>query len=389
MTLSQIDATPWGFACTMALLALPLIYSFYYFFRAVRPRRHTVEWIAFLDRPAATLSLSGGSLTWLDGICMAICALFAALVRFTAFQLDSGFRAVLHADLLDWLTLLLRDALAPALCVLALYCMARMLTTHRLFPLIAALLLSMDLAYDATTLMFWLLACAFFLHWWQICLHGSVGRCALPLLAVTAYLAVGTYFIPQMLICAVLLFVPLLFAAVFRAVRMPRRGRIPRLLATLGGYWLAFAFWMLCTQLPGAMLRWELPLWQVIFDGRFWRWFVLELQYALWMLRPSVPVLGTADTFQLIFSLLCALGCLDLAVRQRTLGALLPVWLFATEATLWLTGILPGIRCSALLCVHVWDRWHARGGQRALVLNIAYLVGMRLYCLVLLLLMFI
>lgn len=76
-------------------------------------------------------------------------------------------------------------------------------------------------------------------------------------------------------------------------------------------------------------------------------------------------------------------------MRQQTLGALLPVWLFAAEAALWLTGILPGIRCSALLCVYVWDRWHARGGQRALVLNIAYLVGMRLYCLVLLLLMFI
>ncbi len=387
MVLVWTETTPWLTAALLAALLLVLSVHFRFCFRALRPRRYTLEWIDFLDRPAPQFVSAYAPITRSDVFWMLFCAVAAAGLQVQVLRLEAGPGFLRHASTPDILYFALYYLVSPAACVAAFYCIARQLTTHATVPLFATALLTFDLSYDTQVLPFLLLALAFFLRWWRVSQTASFGRCTLELLAATAYLAVGAYFAPSVLFYAAVLFVPLAFAAIWRAVHRAERGRIARTLAALLGYWLMLALWTVLTRIPGAMLAYSLHFWQVLLDVRFWQSLALWLVQSLRLvLLEAVPVYGIVETVLQIYAAFCAAACVYLAVRHGDLTAALLVWLYIAALIGWLFGLAPAALGCLPVCALVWDRWLARGTKRAPMLGIAALLAVRMAGSILLLL---
>ena len=372
---SQPDG--WFFAGLAALCAL-LAVHFAAFFRAQRPRRRTLEWIAFVDPPAPRFGCGPAEHCPLRAVhvpLLTLAALVTAAAQLLARVPPALLRSILlGADLIGRLEFLLIYAVSPAVCMLAVFFAARRLTDHALLPWLAALLMALDLNYDPEQLPFLLLAAAFLLRYWGAAQTAPASACALELLAMTAYLALGAYVDPALLLAAVLLFIPVAFAAVYRAVHADVPHRALRLAGTLVGYFAMLGLWMTLIRIPGALLETGLPFFRMFSDARFWAGIggqILDACAAL--TAPAAIYLAIFSLPLQLYALFSVAACVWLAVKRRDVCAGLMAWLFAAGTALWALGVAPPVFGSLLPAVYLWSRWLRR--SRGAVFGIALLLA--------------
>ena len=372
---SQPDG--WFFAGLAALCAL-LAVHFAAFFRAQRPRRRTLEWIAFVDPPAPRFGCGPAEHCPLRAVHILLLTL-AALVT-AAGQLLARVppallcSVLLGADLIGRLEFLLIYAVSPAVCMLAVFFAARRLTDHPVLPWLAALLMALDLNYDPELLPFLLLAAAFLLRYWGAAQTAPASACALELLAMTAYLALGAYVDPALLLAAALLFIPVAFAAVYRAVHADAPRRALRLAGTLVGYFAMLGLWMTLIRIPGALLETGLPFFRMLADARFWAGLGGQIRAACAALTaPAAMYLAIFSLPLQLYALFSAAACVWLAAKRRDVCAGLMAWLFAAGTALWALGIAPPAFGSLLPTVYLWSRWLRR--SRGAVFGITLLLA--------------
>ncbi len=377
MALIWAQPDGWFFAGLAALCAL-LAVHFAAFFRAQAPRRRTLEWIAFVDPPAPRFGCGPAEhcpLRAVHVLLLAFAALVTAAGQLLARVPPELLRSILlSADLIGRLEFLLIYAVSPAVCTLTVFFAARRLTDHALLPYLAALLMALDLNYDPELLPFLLLAAAFLLRYWGAVQTAPAFSCALELLAMTAYLALGAYIHPPLLLAAVLLFIPVAFAAVYRAVHADAPRRVLRLAGTLVGYFAMLALWMTLIRIPGALLETGLPFFRMLADARFWAGIGGQIGDACAALTaPDAVYLAIFSLPMQLYALFSAAACVWLAAKRRDLCAGLMAWLFIAGTALWALGIAPPVFGSLLPAVYLWSRWlrRSRGAVFGIVLLLA------------------
>lgn len=389
MVLVWTQPDGWFFAGLAAMCVL-LAVHFCGFFRAMAPRRRTLEWITFVDPPAPRFGcgpLVHAQLAWYELVLLLCIAVGTAFLQLRIRVPMELLRAVLHrAPLAERLEVLLIYAVSPAVCVLSVFFAARRLTDHPVLPYCAAFLMALDLNYDPEQLPFLLLAAAFLLRWWGASQTQTALPCALELLAMTAYLALGAYVAPQTLLAAVLLFAPVCFGAIFRASHTESPRRALRLFAALAGYWAMLALWMTLIRIPGALLETGLPFFQMFADARFWSALGAQITAAVAALQhPGTPLFAIFSLPAQLYALFAALAGIWLAVKRRDLCGLLMAWLFLAGTALWALDLAAPAFGSLLPCAYIWSRWLRRG--RGAAVGIAVLLAVSFAALVLLLIL--
>ena len=379
----------WFFAGIAAMCVL-LAVHFCGFFRAMAPRRRTLEWITFVDPPAPRFGcgpLVHAPLGWLTFVLLLALAVVTAFLQLRVRVPMELLRAVLHsAPLAERLEVLLIYAVSPAVCAPTVFFAARRLTDHPVLPYCAAFLMAFDFNFDPEQLPFLLLAAAFLLRWWGASQRETALPCALELLAMTAYLALGAYVAPQTLLAAVLLFVPVCFAAIYRAMHAESPRRALRLVLTFAGYWAMLALWMTLIRIPGALLETGLPFFQMFADVRFWAALGAQVTAAVSALQsPGTPLLAIFSLPMQIYALFSTIAGVWLAVKRRDLCGLLMAWLFITGTALWALDLAAPAFGTLLPCAYIWSRWLRRG--RGAVVGMAVLLALSLAALVLLLIL--
>ena len=234
--------------------------------------------------------------------------------------------------------------------------------------------MALDLNYDPELLPFLLLAAAFLLRYWGAVQTAPAFSCALELLAMTAYLALGAYIHPPLLLAAALLFIPVAFAAVYRAVHAGAPHRVLRLAGTLIGYFAMLGLWMTLIRIPGALLETGMPFFRIFADARFWAGLGGQIRAACAALTaPAAVYLAIFSLPLQLYALFSAAACVWLAAKRRDVCAGLMAWLFAAGTALWALGIAPPVFGSLLPAVYLWSRWlrRSRGAVFGIVLLLA------------------
>ncbi len=389
MVLVWTQPDGWFFAGIAAMCVL-LAVHFAGFFRAMAPRRRTLEWITFVDPPAPRFGcgpLVHAQLAWYELVLLLCIAVGTAFLQLRLRVPRELLQAVLRsAPLAEWLEIVLIYAVSPAVCALSVFFAARRLTDHPVLPYCAAFLMAFDVNYDPEQLPFLLLAAAFLLRWWGASQTLPALPCALELLAMTAYLALGAYVAPPTLLAAVLLFVPVCFGAIFRASHADAPRRWLRLFAALAGYWAMLFLWMTLIRIPGALLETGLPFLQMFADARFWSALGAQITAAAAALQSSgMPLLAIFSLPMQLYALFAAIAGVWLAVTRRDLCGLLMAWLFIAGTALWALDLAAPAFGSLLPCAYIWSRWLQRG--RGAAVGIAVLLAVSAAALVLLLIL--
>ena len=360
LTWTELSAPVLIGACVLLLAAAGVYFSF--FFRAMQPKRGTLEWIGLVDRPAWLFGCERCSICSEDILPMLLVAVAAAAAYSLSVLLMNGYGVFSSMPPLQTVEAILFALLLPATGAVTMYCLVKRLCGGIFAPILSALLVAFDLDYDPVSMPMFLLALAFFLRWWGVSQKKSVLRCLAELLAVTGFLGVGTYFSPETAWFSAVLFVPLVFAAVFRMLHEDGKYRIVRLIGVIVGFWLLTAAWYTAAHIPAMILASDTPFPQLLAEGKTWSLLLLRGMNTLSRLLPRFSdTIGLGVILIWLYALFSAAGGVYLCVTRHDLRGMLLCWLTVCAAVLWQFSLAPAV-LAVVPCAYVWECWREREG---------------------------
>lgn len=361
LTWTELSAPVLIGACVLLLAAAGVYFSF--FFRAMQPKRRTLEWIGLIDRPAWFFGCERCAIGKEDVLPMALTAVTAAAAYALSILLINGYNVLSAMPAMQKLEAVVLGLILPAMGTAVMYCLVKRLCGGIFAPIAAALLVAFDLDYDPSAMPMILLALAFFLRWWGVSQTRSFGRCFAELTAVTAFLGVGTYFAPKTAWFAPVLFVPLAFASVWRMLHSDESRRILRLIVTLLGFWLLAAAWYTAAHIPAMILASDAPFPQLLAEGKTWDLLLLRGMNTVSRLLPRFSdTIGLGVILIWLYALFSAAGGVYLCVTRHDLRGMLLCWLTVCAAILWQFSLAPAV-LAIVPCAYIWECWRRRDGR--------------------------
>ena len=196
----QILSGRWGFPVFTVGLTVLLVFYVAAYFRALRPRTGTLEWIAFYDQPAFSLAGRWHPLTGGDAWAALVSLLLGAGIWATAGW--TGFGAALRSGMLptDFLVAMaVTYVVLPGLTALGAYLLFRGLFGSRAAALLAVAAVMLDLTAEPETMVFAVWSGLFLCRFLTAGEDHSFGEACPNLILAFALLAVGPYFSPALL----------------------------------------------------------------------------------------------------------------------------------------------------------------------------------------------
>ncbi len=336
--------------CLLGLCGILGIWKIPLYFRALRPRLGTTEWMAKVDG-AHFAPLLGQKLSWMDGPWLLLGGLLAAVLHLFVqlFSLELHKSRALFESLLEHAPMLLeRLALAGALGGL-LYLLLRLLFAKPLPALCISALSGLGMAQRLDTAL--LLSCSL------LCLYFWMAR-----ESDKGLFPGGLFLPPAMLLCtlavltepACLSLLPFFLGAyfwklIYRFRKGNREGRVVRLLLSLFLSLLSAGFCLLVFAAGAGLLSQGLGL-SSLRSLDFYRGLLPALKvYLLGLLQPSLaPPLSPKELLHLIWCLPAIFLLLHGVISRRQSPCLWLLLLLPGLLALWLLGGA-GLLCMPLL----------------------------------------
>lgn len=371
MALQWVNVEPMLLAGGVLLLAALCIVSGIFFVRAQGPKRRTLEWIGFVDRPDCVRGCGKNPLCGADLLRLLLLSAVTVLLQELLLLRGEMPGARFSLPLLQQLSFCLCNFLAPVVCVCAVYRMASCLTGHGTLALAAAGLLALDLSYEPVAAAFLCCCCAFLLRWWGA---EKFGMRVVFLLLCAVILAVGVYTDGR-----VLLFLPTAAVLLVIGSLLRKKRAYEAILAPIL-FTLFFLLGIALVSIPAIMFATGLPFPQMLAVRDFWMLLLVQI-FRLVLnvpvrLAPSFDIVGTA---LLIYGLFAAVFSLDRTFRRRDLRGLAVFALFICGVFTWAFGGIPGSIAAAPAIAFYWYAWLRRSGTAAVSLSAAILLAVSLW----------
>lgn len=363
----QTAAQYWYIPAALVVLGA-LVFYYWAYFRAQRPRDGTLEWIALHDRPHLRLQTQG-QMTWRDLV--ALCAVSLVTLAAWAFALLPLLREQTDGSSYAMATGMAYHCAAPVLNAALAYLLMKQLGGSTAAAILGGCLLGMNLLTDPTLSLFLTAASLFACRFGAAAETRSFGGNAANLLLCALSLVAGCYFRPALSLFAIAILVLLVLACVLRFINRGRPdGYLPK---TLLVFVAGLAVSVVLVFLPAAALwgRSGTMLLLAPFTGNY---YVMIAQRAAELFSgllywDSLSILSGLyyDWPLLVTGLLAVLTAVVSLLRRRDgLGLILTLLLLGAAAMWLLAGsyALPVVCALALSCL-----WASllRRGRRGLV----------------------
>ena len=351
----------WYYAAAAAGIAVLLALYGAAYFRALKPRAGTLEWIALYDRPPLAMAGRWYRLERADAVPLPVCCLLAAAAW--GYAAWSSYQAV-YPDVLDVPEALLQlgiyYGLLPALTAAGAYCLLKGLFGSTSVTMLGVLILSADLTAEPVSMLAATLLLLGLLRFLTAGEQQTFGESCLPLLLTSVLIPIGCYFQPALLIPSAAVLLLLLAGCTIRFVRLGEGWFLKSLLTAV----LPAAVTTLLLHIPAAVAA-GLPFPQMLGSGAFYRSLAQRAAAAvsglfhagLWNVLPAA-----AYDWPLLICGLCAAAAAAAGLLRRRdyRGLMLPVW-FLALAAMWVLSGLYAMPLACVLCLcYVWADLYRR-----------------------------
>lgn len=347
----------WYYVASAGVLLILVAFYGAAYFRALKPRPGTLEWIRTYDRPPCSLVGRRYRLRPADVPFALLCCVAAVCLwgfaAWRTYRLAYGTAAIPASALLP---AVVDYAVMPVCTAAAAYCLFRCLYGSIPASVLAAITLSADLTVQPEGMLYVVAPLLFLVLFLTAGEDVSFGEACLPLILSFAASAVGSYFFPELLLFTAALLLLLLAGCVSRFVHTGSGWLIKSLLLAL----LSLAVCAVLLRIPAAVAGGMAfpglllsPAYYSAVAGQLVSSTAAAVDGAgLWAV---VPVL-LYDWPVILCGLAAALAGLVQLIRRRAFRGLLAAVCFAALAGVWLAGglyVLPAA-CVLALC-GVWS----------------------------------
>lgn len=371
MALRWENAGPAYYISAFALLSVLCIVSGIFFLLSQRPKRRTLEWIEFVDRPGLFRGCREVSLTAVDVLLIVLLSVIAAGLQSCLMLRSTNVLSLKTFDFFELCGVILPAFVAPCVCCGCAFVMCKRVTKNSTFSFFAACLVALDVSYRPEKTVFAVLCMAFLLRWWGAELRA---KRVFALLLCAVFAAVGAYASAQLWLMLLPIVLFLLFGSLLQ-----KKFRILRFLGSLAAFAAFFALSLIAVNIPGVMYQTGLAFPQLLLDGDFWRVLSVRILQQI-LLAPAwtLPAVDIMSPILMIYGLYAAVFSMVAGLPRRDLRCAAVTLLFFSGAFLWLLGLVSGSVAAFLPIAYYWFAWNHRGGKRIVWSSVALLLGAEL-----------